>query len=316
MTAQEITKYLSSVFDVELNVYIQEQTLLRMNNTYNQLGKKRNISRPVQKTAESNTVFIMSASGIIIGIITGIIFAIIEYNKISGFFYRIFRTAIAFVAYGIIGLIAGGFIAGFIISLILKFSKQRKLDKEYDLQMQEYRKKIAIDEKRVKSELNQKALLNNEIERMSDSLNRSKNNLRTIYNYNIINQDYQNIYAVGSMYDYFVKGRTQSLGFNSTTGDQGAYNIYENERRMNLIITNTEEILKRIDTVIQNQYELANGLCEAKNQINNLCAGINKFMTSTENHLNQITECQRITAYNAERSRKELEFITWMQLLN
>ncbi len=168
------------------------------------------------------------------------------------------------------------------------------------------------DNRRVNSEVAQKRKLNREIQRMNDRLSKSRRNLTELYRYNILESEYRNIYAVSSIYGYLKKGRTKSLVFNDKTGDQGAYNIYENERRMNIIITNTEEIINRLDAVVQNQYDLAQGLRNAEKKINSMCSDINRFMDNTQSSLSSIQECQSIIAYNSARATRELEYLNWM----
>ncbi len=315
MTSQEIKKYLNSVLDIELNIYIQEETLLRMTNTYNDLGIKKNIPKPVKQIPYTDIFSVMFSAGIIVGLISGIVGAIVEFVSNTGF-SAFFNAVIGFVAYGFIGLLAGAFTLGSLVAFFKSRTAKENSNKNYRSQCDEYDMAIAKDRQRVTTELLQKNRLGNEIKRMQDILNNSRKTLSTLYSYNILNRDYRNIYAVASIYGYFEKGRTASLGFNQSNGDQGAYNIYENERRLNLIITNTQEIINKMDTVIQNQYELASGLQEAENKISNLCSGVSNFIYSAENSLKEIEKCQRITAYNSERAARELEYLNWMHILN
>ncbi len=316
MTSQQIKQYLNSVLDVELNVYIQEETLLRMNNTYKNLGIHKNIQKPVRQRAYTDIFSVMFTAGIIVGIIVGLIGGIIEIVSSSGIFSAIFRGIIGAVAYGFIGFLGGAFTIGAVAAFISGRTAQNNSDRAFEAEYAAYENTKAQDNQRVKKELLQKNKLGNEITRMQTALNSSRKNLNTLYSYNILNRDYRNIYAVASIYGYFEKGRTASLGFNPSTGDQGAYNIYENERRLNLIITNTQEILNKMDMVIKNQYELAAGLQNAEAKINSLCSGVSAFIYNAENSLNEIVQCQRITAYNSERAARELEYLSWMHLLN
>lgn len=316
MTAEEIKKYLSAVFETELNIYVQENALIRMKNTYKALGNKKAIRKPAQRVSNTDVFGIMWFVGVVVGIIAAIIGAVYEFKTTSGIIAPVFEAVLGFVIYGIMGVIGGGLTLGSIIALSAKKSDQNKLDEQYKLDLAKYNQNIINDNNRVNKELIQKKALNNEIARMTSMLNQSKNNLREMYSYNVLNGDYQNIYAVSSIYGYFEKGRTRSLTFNEATGDQGAYNIYENEIRMNLIIRNTEEIMTKLDTVINNQYELANGLRSAQGKINSLCSDIGNFIYDTNRKLNEIEYCQSITAYNSEKTARELEFMNWMRVFD
>ena len=316
MTTQELKRYIESVFDTELNIYVQEKTLNRMKNTYASLGTKKTIREPACQIANVNISSYMGSVGFVIGLVYGIITAIIEYNSSSGPIIKFINAVGTLFVNGIIGFIVGGLTIGTIVGLIIKSSKQKENDSKYNADMQRYRQNISDDEKRVKNELVQKKALGNEIQMMQTRLVDSKNNLKKMYSYGVLNPDYQNIYAVSSIYEYLAKGRTKSLVFDETTGDQGAYNIYEYERRMNMIITNTEEILNKLDDISTNQYELVNGLRNANNRIDSLCSGVSSFMKNTTNSLNSIEHSQSLIAYNTERTNRELEFLTWMHIFN
>ena len=151
---------------------------------------------------------------------------------------------------------------------------------------------------------------------MKRQISESQQRLNEIYGYNILFPDYRNICAVSSIYGYLQKGRTCSLAFNEQTGDQGAYNIYEYEMRMNLIITNTQEILNRLDEISVNQYELAEGLRKANSRIDLLCSSVNRHIKNTSQSLSEMQRCQSIIAYNTEQSQKQLEFINWLHLMH
>lgn len=314
LTTENLEKYLAFVFETELDVYIREKTLQRMKNTSATLGRNSLIYRPQKKNNSVNISDYMLGAGVIVGIIAFIIGTIIEYNGSGGGFFMLILSAIVGVIYFVIGLIVGGLTIGTVVGLAMLKSESNDINKDYEKRLEEYDAKIAKDNLRVKNEKRQKAALDNEIKAMESALYQTKQNLKKIYNYDVLFPDYQNIYAVSSIYGYINKGRTRSLTFNEQTGDQGAYNIYEYERRMNKIITNTEEILNKLDIVINNQYELANGLKNANARIDSLCSGVSTFMKSAANSLQSIERCQSIIAYNSERTRREMEFIAWMQL--
>ena len=108
------------------------------------------------------------------------------------------------------------------------------------------------------------------------------------------------------------KGRTHCLQFNENTGDQGAYNIYESERRLDQIITNTEEILVRFDQVILYQQDLAIGLRDAMGKVDALCGNVNTQLKRIQGSVSNIERSQGVIAYNSECAARELEFMNWM----
>ncbi len=313
MTPAEIEHYLSAAFDSELHVYIQQKTLVKMRDAYSDLGKPKRIYEPQEAAAEIDTFFIMGVVGVIFGLLIGCIHAYMEYAEHGGF-GGVILALIALVIYGVLGVLAVGFTIGIIVAICIKKARQHALHTQYVYECQQYEKLCKADANRVALEVHRKRVLQREIQRMEKVLVRSKQQLQAMYGYAVIHPDYQNLAAVGSLYQYFCSGRTQSLGFNALTGDQGAYNIYENERRMDIIITNIEEVLQKFDLVIKYQYELASGLRKAERKIQELCVGVNEFIHNTQRSLQEIEQCQMITAYNSVRMAKELEFMTWMKM--
>lgn len=308
---RDLLKYLESVLDMELNIYIQTKLLERMNNTYNRLGKAKKITYPNRRESDVSVVATMVATGIACGIITAVITLITTMLSVDSFFDFINAVWTALV-FGVIGVFAGAIVVGSIIGIIRKGSHQNQLDRQYEIENAKYQKRLENDKKRVDNENSQRSLLANDMSLLKKRLSESKENLRCMYDYDILEHDYRNIYAVSSMYGYLKKGRTHSLGFNEATGDQGAYNIYENERRLDRIITNTEEILERMDQVIQNQYVLAEGLKNAEAEIASLGQGVSKFIYDTGNRLRNIENSQALIAYNTERIDAEARMLSWI----
>lgn len=309
-----IKRYLSGVFEEELNIYVQEQTLIRMKNTYNKLCIPAKIQKPCQKQAKTEIPYYMLLVGLICGFVYGIIKTIIEYIHSGGGFGNFILAIIMFVICALIGAVVGGLTLGTIVGFIALCIEKQKNEDNYQTQVKQYNDKVEKDNLRLKIEKKQKEALYNEINAMGMQIADNKNKLHKIYEYGILYPDYQNIYAVSSIYGYFKKGRTASLEFNAETGDQGAYNIYENELRANIIIRNTQEIIKRLDEISNYQYELANGLNRANEQITLLCSSISAHIKKTSNSLENIERCQGIIEYNSTQAKNQLDFMSWLQL--
>ncbi len=309
LIGENLKKYLKCLLETELNVYVLETLIYKMTETYNSLGKKKRISEPKLESAEITVIpIVMVIVGLIGGVIAGIWGACVE---ATDGFWRLLHWVVLFIVYGIVYFFIIGLTAGTVIGLIFYFAEKSRIRREYEAKMEDYYVDGKNDEERVAREKKKAAALLVEINAAKDRLTDAESNLARMYAYNVISYDYRNIYAVSSMYGYVSKGRTRCLAFDPQTGDQGAYNIYENERRLDLIITNTEEIIRRLDTVIDNQYELANGLRQANNTVAKLTNNVNKAVGT----LNNIERCQEVVAYNTEQSKKELEFLNWMSVL-
>lgn len=311
---EDLKKYLSGVLEMELNLYVQERTISNIEQKYESLAKYRNIRKPVAEKAKftESTSKGFGIAAPICALLAAVIAVIMEYD---GTFFGIVGSVIMAAIYAALGAVIGGIPLGIIIGLFVHKSTANKYKSEYQGNIKNYNDNINKDNSRVKREKLQKAALKKELDVMYNCYYKTKNNLKTIYSYNILEPDYRNIYAVSSIYGYIKKGRTHSLTFNADIGDQGAYNIYEQERRLDIIITNTDEILRRLDEVVNNQYELANGLQEANLRINSLCNNVNNHINRISNSINTIERCQSVIAYNSERAANELAFMNWINYI-
>lgn len=81
----------------------------------------------------------------------------------------------------------------------------------------------------------------------------------------VIFPKYRNIIAVSSFYEYLLSGRCDKL-----EGAEGAYNIFESELRMNLIINKIDDVIKHLEKIEQHQYMLYSAIQENNKQVNQL----------------------------------------------
>ena len=83
--------------------------------------------------------------------------------------------------------------------------------------------------------------------------------LNPLYEKNIIHPKYRNLVAIASFVDYFETGRVDKF-----KGSDGAYNLFEQEIRANIIISELKQINESLEVIKKNQYALYNELKEAK----------------------------------------------------
>ncbi|MBQ8232984.1 MAG: hypothetical protein IJZ34_13835 [Lachnospiraceae bacterium] len=319
MNYDEIKNYLSILVDMEKNMYIQECMLRELSNKYARLGIKRDFRLPEQHQASADYMEEIGTVGIVIGVIVAIIVTIFNFGSMWNGSWGIFAIFGAPVVGVFWGLCAGG-VFGLILGLIIATEKkkqyQKKLDDEYRFEIKEYQRQTKDDEKRVNNEILRKKFISQQLELLKEQYVNTKRNLEVLYDYNIIHDDYKyDIVAICSFYQYFDKKRTLSLGFDSKTGDKGAYNIYEEEKRLGIIISKLDDVLNKLDMVIENQRTIADTLNQANNTINYLNGNIQK-MCNQINSVNASIENQTaIEAYNNERIQKELDYINTMNII-
>jgi len=215
----------------------------------------------------------------------------------------------------IIVFLGGGFI-GLIVARVMDSRNESERDAEYASELQRYDRLVSEDKKRVEEENRQKCVINSEIQVLYVQSRKSFANLKKMYEYGVIDQMYwHDIVAIASFYQYFRTGRTKSLKFNEETGDQGAYNIYENEKRLNHIITNTDTIIQKLDQIIDNQREIAVALRQAENKISSLNDNVRQISRNATAYLSEIEQNTAISAYNSERQTAELKYLNDMNLI-
>ena len=127
--------------------------------------------------------------------------------------------------------------------------------------------------------------LNNEIEITKDNLLKWKEIQEELISLNILFPKYNNLVAWSTMNEYFITGRVTELG-----GPNGAYNLFENEARANIIITQLDKISNQLDDIKQNQYMLYEVMNEIKTNVEELNSKMNTQLTLS-----------LMTAYNTEK---------------
>lgn len=155
---------------------------------------------------------------------------------------------------GIIGLIFIGLWIFISIFSFIKYTIQRKIEnKKIDNEKQEYSKEIDRYNADVDAyNLTQKAQRKDLKERKNAAnkqLQETNELLQKLYSLDVVHKKYQNFVAIATICEYFETGRC-----NSFDGYTGAYNIYEQETRQDIIISRLEDILYSLEDIKKNQF--------------------------------------------------------------
>lgn len=204
------------------------------------------------------------------------------------------------IVFGSIGIaIAGTFIL-YLISAAITTAKNSKIDKEHGMVLNQ----VGQDHQK---ELAKAKIITNQKMQLIQKRRSAESMLENIYRENIIYPKYRNMVAVLSMYEYFTSGRCTEL-----TGHEGAYNIYENELRLNIIISSLDDILYRLDEIKQNQYVLYQELKSTQNMIDSLSGDLNYMMSS----VNAVERNSSIAAYNSKMAAEDTRLLTYINMIN
>jgi len=142
-----------------------------------------------------------------------------------------------------------------------------------------------------------------------------------LYSYNIIYGKYRNFIAVSSFVDYFMSGRCDCLD-----GGNGAYNLYEQESRTDIIINKMDVIISKLDQIAENQYYIYNKLTEINEtlkDISNLLL-VNDLiqvvqvaeLQKIEEKTNEIAYNTKVTSFYAEKTAKYAKIMTYLTALS
>ena len=145
------------------------------------------------------------------------------------------------------------------------------------------------------------------VAQLDPPLEESKSVLKKLYSFDIIFPKYRNLVAVSTFYEYFVSGRVTEL-----EGPTGAYNLFEQELRMNLIINKLDIIITKLDEIKSNQYALYNELKDTKSIIRGIAEDVEELVATAHS----IEDATRITAFYSQVTAQNTEALKYIALVN
>lgn len=288
MTYENLKAYVKNVYELESSLYQQRQLgrqlQYEINFRYNYSGDTR--SR--EHIGYYSEFFDLE---VILGFIT--IFGIIGLflGDVLGTFW---------IAFPIFGLSLP-----FIIELF-RFNSVKRYNAEVD----QDNKKIAKRNAQLCIKMRKQAdVIQTELDQVNNSIAQTLHTLDIYYQMNIIAPKYQhNLIAISSFHEYLTLERTHSLTFNP--GDSGAYNIYENELRLNVIIGKLDDIIDRLDQIKSNQYSLYQAI-QSSNRTSNQ---ILQAARQSSQRLEAIENNSVISAYNSVLTESNTRYLKWAEM--
>lgn len=253
MQTARLKEYLKMLVDLEKQLYTQEKVIADLEYTIPRLGYRRNICEPQRGSVEvcdNETVNFFFVS-VVVGII--------------GIFIKFLRIPCMVIAGFYLLLAAVGYING--------SAENDRREQRYREEYQEYKNAVLQDSVRVENELKRKVLLEVQLKKLKNMNAKTKMTLQKLYNRNIIHPKYQGLIPVCSLYGYFDTGVCTQL-----EGHEGAYNKYDTESRLDYIICKMDEVLKHLEEIKSNQYQLYSAIQESNAQFDKLISNTNYMM--------------------------------------
>lgn len=170
---------------------------------------------------------------------------------------------------GVIGIFAGSLIGGAILgaiglpmfiivtSIFSAWKENRDRDNNYRYQVAQYQNAVAEDKARVNIEEKQRNELQQVLKLMINKRDETMRLLDKYYSLNIIYHKYRSMVAMCSIYEYLISGICPEL-----TGYDGAYNKFDHDSMIGIIIAKLDEVINNLDQIKNNQYMLFDAIQE------------------------------------------------------
>lgn len=313
MSASELSladykDYLKQVKDLEASCYQQRQWLGNMEEQLNEALDSNNyfmndpIPEPELPMKYSKGVKKATIAGVLLGTIPGLILgAILHY-----FFHR----NISLTAWLIIGVVIG-----ILVAWLWCFFIQSPMDDDgyfYEVRASQYHysKSIEQDEKtkvirhRIRAQNDQViSKLTPIVQKSRQELQQTQDLLQQYYNLDVVYPKYRGLVPICTIYEYIESGRCVSL-----TGSDGAYNLYERELRMNLIIDKLDTVIDKLDSIKKSQYMLYEAIQTSNEQI----ARLSNAVDNLQNTADSIERNTALSSYYNGITATNAAFMGWL----
>jgi hypothetical protein len=171
-------------------------------------------------------------------------------------------------------------------------------------------------------------VLNAEIATTEEALRKNIQCRNELYGYNVVFGKYRNLVAISSFYEYLMSGRCETL-----EGTNGAYNIYENESRMDSILTKLDEIETKLDDIKSTQFMVYSKLSSIELSLNTLnrsmskaisaldsinanTASMSRYLENISNNTDVIAHNTAVSAYYSKVTAELTNALGFMEALN
>lgn len=281
----DLRQYVNTVVELERDLRTMNISIGNLKKQRSQLGHKVNLTAPVEyviQEPEYNRAGDVSAIGIAIGLVAiGICsYKISAYHGAAVFLLFLFAITACIV-------------------LAVRFGRKKadkerykslvKFNKEDYLQRwNNYQSQLTYYNNKFEKETQMITVVESDIAALTKKYNDTLDLLNKYYDLNVIYPSYRNIATMAMFAQYLNTGRCSKL-----EGHEGCYNLYESEKRQDLIITQLDTVLQKLDQIRDNQYELMTTL-----------------ETSNKN-IEQLTSYSRDALDEAKAAKEHLKAIEW-----
>lgn len=190
-----------------------------------------------------------------------------------------------------ISILYGGTIAYFVWKIGGAKRKQRE----------DYEKDKKWVKETVESSKTRLPVIAQEKSKLLTTYNQCDAELKRLYAVGIVHPNYHSFVPCAMFLEYLSTGRTHSL--EATPGDQGAYNLYEEELKF-------KKISDQLEAIRQNQELLCQEVRNINQTVNELYGSvkqIEQYSKQTEQNTRVSAWCDAVTAYNTSTIRRRMD---------
>ena len=297
-TGKNMKEILKKVYHLERINYEQGKMITCLGRRYLELDADKDKGLPLKNyvsvSIDSETIIGMAVFGAVTGAIILICLGIFTRFSVKGFFGPLLSA----------NLIGG--LIGAILGLLVEQMKAWDAD-DKNKQVTKYNDRVVRENaKRIEKIEKQMNEIKKEIMIVDKNQEETQQILNNFYSKNIIYPKYRGLVPIAAFYEYFNSGRCDTL-----TGHEGAYNIYETEIRMNVIIAKLDDVLHRLDEIRETQYALYDAIENADVVVNNMNNTINGLV----GNMKSIVDNQNVIAYNTRIAAENTAFLSWMEMI-
>lgn len=169
-----------------------------------------------------------------------------------------------------------------IVGIVVTIVDNNKQYKDNEMMISnKHQNEVRCDRERVQRENEAKVLYIQARDKMYQSYEKTCYLLEHLYAKNVIYEKYRyDLVAISMFAEYLNSERCYTL-----VGHEGAYNIYEHEIRMGLIISKLDEVIERLDRIEDNQYRLFETINGISNKMDSIVTNMKSIMKKQNKQL-------------------------------
>ena len=304
LTLSQCKEYVKNIKDLEFSCYEQERLLRELkkqpsvtqrqiSELEDQLRTEKEPEKPLGSIgnliASGGAVIFMPLLGALIGIVCALVIRCIcgvigflqnvaSYSTdFLSFIWRFFTMDIDSGMPSWLTFIFWGAVIGYGLHFIWMLIDVVKEQKTYPQRAELYYKKQQEISHLI--EYKKKSLqttIAHEITKGEQQYQQTKQLLKKYYDMGFIYPKYRGLVPICTICEYLESGRCFSL-----IGPEGAYNLYESELRMNMIVSKLEDINNKLDVIIENQRMLIEELRKSNAQLQRISGTLDNIENNT-----------------------------------